>query len=197
MSLGEILIQIGQDKEKKRLYNGEISDTEAEYRLPTLSQLCTMSQIEFVKIFPEPTTRNQIKVFLRKITNTPLKCDSLPQIVPISSLTDLPPQEEINKIVEKIKKLWIQVLHIPELFENTTNVTINKWNIKLLQPFRSGDELCDLSTSIADVVFEAPDDGYISEFIFLDGSEVHIDSSIAVMVHTRKGNDTENTINTF
>uniref|UniRef100_A0A0A9W8K6 Dihydrolipoyllysine-residue succinyltransferase component of 2-oxoglutarate dehydrogenase complex n=1 Tax=Lygus hesperus TaxID=30085 RepID=A0A0A9W8K6_LYGHE len=144
----------------------------------------------FVNLFPDPISRNLIKVFLRTLTSTPLTCDDIPAMVPVSSLTELPSPEHIQKIVEYVKQLWVRPLHVPELFENITHVTVSNWNVKLLQSFHSGEELCDLSTPIADVVFEAPDDGYISEIVAVKGSQVPVDSALAIMVHSAGTKDT-------
>eukprot|EP00461_Guttulinopsis_vulgaris_P000443 UN00443 len=78
-------------------------------------------------------------------------------------------------------KSSMTALKMPTFFDSMNEGTILEWHVKVGQHFNRGDVLCDIDTDIAELSFEAPEPGHLSEILVHAGEKAPVGQPMAIM----------------
>jgi len=159
-------------------------DETSRVLLPNLSMLVNYPRDKMNALFPDPISRNRIKVYLREVTNSPLASDSTPVLVPTISSTQVSFLKHYHSVIVA-KQAWIRTLNLPEILANTETGFVTQWCVEPLDDFAGGTTICKVETTVGTVDLHSPEEGYVSERLLELNHEVPVNTPVAVLVHMR------------
>lgn len=99
-----------------------------------------------------------------------------------TTTTTLPDDGEADKqLAKEMLKISLEPLRMPKFFDAMKNGSIQAWHVKVGEHFVRGQLLCDIDTDIAELSFEAPEPGHLSEILVQVGESVPVGDAIAVL----------------
>lgn len=129
---------------------------------------------------PTDTTNTTTTTTTEKTTTNPTDATT-PPVVSAEEQQLLKTEKELAQATLKSS---MTSLNMPSFFDNMTEGTLLEWHVKIGEHFDRGHVLCDIDTDIAELSFEAPEPGHLSEILIHENETTKVGQPIAIMKYT-------------